>query len=239
MSLSREQAIEIIESVLATQYSAFSLGFRDVMVKNNQVSVTVLGASQEQQHAIEATLFEMLKASGAAALYCRFRGGDTPSGSNETSSVKEDKPKASNNHVKGHAAGMNSTLLNEQPNVEFIAIASGKGGVGKSTVTVNLATALARIGKKVAIIDADIYGFSVPDMMGIEERPQVVNDRVIPIERFGVKVISMGFFVEDNSPIVWRGPMLGKMLRNFFTEIEWGSWIMFYLTCHQEQEMLR
>lgn len=223
MSLSREQAIEIIESVLATQYSAFSLGFRDVMVKNNQVSVTVLGASQEQQHAIEATLFEMLKASGAAALYCRFRGGDTPSGSNETSSVKEDKPKASNNHVKGHAAGMNSTLLNEQPNVEFIAIASGKGGVGKSTVTVNLATALARIGKKVAIIDADIYGFSVPDMMGIEERPQVVNDRVIPIERFGVKVISMGFFVEDNSPIVWRGPMLGKMLRNFFTEIEWGE----------------
>lgn len=118
---------------------------------------------------------------------------------------------------------MASTLLTEQPNVQFIAIASGKGGVGKSTVTVNLATALARQGKRVGIIDADIYGFSVPDMMGIEERPEVINDRVIPIERFGVKVISMGFFVEDNSPIVWRGPMLGKMLRNFFSEIEWGE----------------
>src|SRR5690606_24651500 len=87
----------------------------------------------------------------------------------------------------------------------------------------NLATALARSGKRVGIIDADIYGFSVPDMMGIEERPEVINDRVIPIERFGVKVISMGFFVEDNAPIVWRGPMLGKMLRNFFQEIEWGE----------------
>ena len=107
--------------------------------------------------------------------------------------------------------------------MQFIAVASGKGGVGKSTVTVNLAVALARKGKRVGIIDADIYGFSVPDMMGIEERPEVVNERVIPIERFGVKVMSMGFFVEDNSPIVWRGPMLGKMLRNFFQEIEWGE----------------
>lgn len=225
MSLSREQAIEIVESVLATQYSASSLSFRDVMVKNNQVSVTILGASEEQQHAIEAALLEMLKASGAVALYCRFREGSMPSGADANPPKKEVKPKAaaSNQNIEGHGAGMSSPLLNEQPNVQFIAIASGKGGVGKSTVTVNLATALARIGKRVAIIDADIYGFSVPDMMGIEERPQVVNERVIPIERFGVKVISMGFFVEDNSPIVWRGPMLGKMLRNFFTEIEWGE----------------
>ena len=114
-------------------------------------------------------------------------------------------------------------LLDPRSGVQFIAVASGKGGVGKSTVTVNLAVALARQGKRVGIIDADIYGFSVPDMMGIEEKPQIVNERVIPIERFGVKVISMGFFVEDNAPIVWRGPMLGKMLRNFFSEIEWGD----------------
>jgi len=107
--------------------------------------------------------------------------------------------------------------------VTFIAVASGKGGVGKSTVTVNLAVALARNGRKVGVIDADIYGFSVPDMMGIEERPQLVNDRVRPVERFGVQVMSMGFFVEDNAPVIWRGPMLGKMLRNFFAEVEWGD----------------
>ncbi|WP_028400890.1 P-loop NTPase [Ectobacillus panaciterrae] len=115
------------------------------------------------------------------------------------------------------------TLLSPGTKTVFLAVASGKGGVGKSTVSVNLAVALARLGKKVGIIDADIYGFSVPDMMGITKRPVVRGERIIPVERFGVKVISMGFFVEDNAPVIWRGPMLGKMLNHFFTEVEWGD----------------
>lgn len=115
------------------------------------------------------------------------------------------------------------SLLGGNTKTKFIAIASGKGGVGKSTVTVNLAMALKRLGKKVGIIDADIYGFSIPDMMGIENRPVVRGKKIVPVERLGVKVISMGFFVEDNSPIIWRGPMLGKMLNSFFTEVEWGE----------------
>jgi ATP-binding protein involved in chromosome partitioning len=102
-------------------------------------------------------------------------------------------------------------------------VASGKGGVGKSTVSVNLAVALQRLGKKVGILDADIYGFSVPDMMGIEDRPTLEGKSIVPVDRFGVKVISMGFFVEDNSPVIWRGPMLGKMLNNFFSEVNWGE----------------
>ncbi|WP_430003894.1 P-loop NTPase [Metabacillus fastidiosus] len=117
----------------------------------------------------------------------------------------------------------NESILSGQNKTTFIAIASGKGGVGKSTVSVNLSIALARLGKKVGLIDADIYGFSVPDMMGITKRPEVYGEKVIPVERFGVKVISMGFFVEDNSPVIWRGPMLGKMLNNFFHDVEWGE----------------
>ncbi|MFC4404961.1 P-loop NTPase [Gracilibacillus xinjiangensis] len=115
------------------------------------------------------------------------------------------------------------SLLNERSKTKFLAIASGKGGVGKSTVTVNTAVALARLGNKVGIIDADIYGFSVPDMMGVEERPKLKGNKIVPVERFGVKIMSMGFFVEDNSPVIWRGPRLGKMLASFFKEVEWGE----------------
>lgn len=116
-----------------------------------------------------------------------------------------------------------TSSLTQNQDVEFIAIASGKGGVGKSTVTVNLAVALARAGKKVGIIDADIYGFSVPDMMGIEQVPTVIDETILPVQRFGVKVMSMSFFVQDNSPVVWRGPMLGQMLTNFLNAVHWGE----------------
>lgn len=106
----------------------------------------------------------------------------------------------------------------------IIGVASGKGGVGKSTVTVNLAAALHRMGFDVAILDCDIYGFSIPRMVGIEgRRPVVVDGKIIPIPAHGMKVISMGNFVEDNTPVVWRGPMLGKILRQFLTDVVWGE----------------
>lgn len=221
--ITREQALEAVETVTA-QYKEEqeSISFRDIMVRDRQVSLTVVGASAATQPALEASLREALARLGAETVHCRFRDAAAPTaaaaGAQSAGAGKSGGPA-----VQGHGAGLISPLLAPDSGVKFIAVASGKGGVGKSTVTVNLAAALARQGKRVGIIDADIYGFSVPDMMGIEERPEVVNERVIPIEKFGVKVMSMGFFVEDNSPIVWRGPMLGKMLRNFFQEIEWGE----------------
>ena len=104
-----------------------------------------------------------------------------------------------------------------------LAIASGKGGVGKSSVTTNLAIALAQSGYSVAALDADVWGFSLPPMLGVTTTPSVVDDRIIPPEAYGVKLISMGFFVKEGQAVIWRGPMLHKALEQFLTDVEWGE----------------
>lgn len=128
--------------------------------------------------------------------------------------------------LKGPDATAQQTpdLLKPDTLTEFVAIASGKGGVGKSTVTANLAVALGRLGYRVGVIDADIYGFSLPNLFGVADvKPAVVENVVMPVQVKGIKLVSMQFFVPDNRPIIWRGPMLGKMLRNFFQEVHWGT----------------
>lgn len=110
-----------------------------------------------------------------------------------------------------------------------VAIASGKGGVGKSTFSVNLACALAQLlsaqGRpgRVGLMDCDIYGPSVPLMMGIQGRPEVEGDMLVPLDRHGVKVMSMGFLVDDNTPVVWRGPMIMKTIQQFVQNVKWGE----------------
>ncbi len=103
------------------------------------------------------------------------------------------------------------------------AIASGKGGVGKSTVTVNLAVALAAQGLAVGILDADVYGFSIPRMMGVTTRPTRIQDMILPPVSHGVKIISVGMFVEGNAAVVWRGPMLHRALQQFLADVFWGD----------------
>ena len=104
-----------------------------------------------------------------------------------------------------------------------LGISSGKGGVGKSSATVNLAVTLARAGRDVAILDADVYGFSVPKMLGIVQTPMVIDKLIVPPVAHGVKCISMGFFAEDDQPVIWRGPMLHKALEQFLTDVYWGE----------------
>jgi ATP-binding protein involved in chromosome partitioning len=105
-----------------------------------------------------------------------------------------------------------------------IAVASGKGGVGKSSVTTNLAIALARMGRSVAALDADVWGFSMPRMLGIEHPPELTDDEVIlPPSAHGVRLISMGFFVPEDQAVVWRGPMLHKALEQFLTDVRWDE----------------
>ncbi|MGI6541685.1 MAG: Mrp/NBP35 family ATP-binding protein [Limnochordia bacterium] len=117
-----------------------------------------------------------------------------------------------------------SPIADPNGKTQVIAVASGKGGVGKSTVTVNLAAALKQLGLDIGILDCDIYGFSVPRMLGVENvKPNAVEGRIMPVPAYGMKVISMGNFVSDNSPVIWRGPMLGKVLQQFLTDVYWGE----------------
>lgn len=108
-----------------------------------------------------------------------------------------------------------------------IAVASGKGGVGKSTVAVNLAVALAKDGAKVGIIDADIYGPSIPIMLGINKKPQIFQSsesmKMIPLVNYGIKIISIGFLIDDNAPVIWRGPMASGAVKQFMTDVEWDE----------------
>lgn len=105
----------------------------------------------------------------------------------------------------------------------IILVASGKGGVGKSTVSVNVAVALARFGAKTALLDADVYGPSIPIMMGIKERPQSDGEMIIPIERFGVKTMSIGFLIPQDKAVIWRGPMVMKAVEQLLHEVRWGE----------------
>ena len=132
--------------------------------------------------------------------------------------------------VRGHQGPTGGTAAGtgpvggQVPGVKHIVpVASGKGGVGKSTVAVNLAVALAAQGARVGLMDADIYGPSVPALMGITQAPQVAGGRIVPVTQHGVKVISMGFFIDEKQAVVWRGPMLAKALDEFLGNVEWGE----------------
>jgi ATP-binding protein involved in chromosome partitioning len=124
----------------------------------------------------------------------------------------------------GHApAAPLPAFLGPDATTRVIGISSGKGGVGKSTVTVNLAIALAQAGHSVGLLDADVYGFSVPKMLGTDHDPVIIGDIVIPTSAHGVKCLSMGYFVPDDQPVIWRGPMLHKAIQQFLTDAYWGE----------------
>jgi ATP-binding protein involved in chromosome partitioning len=109
-----------------------------------------------------------------------------------------------------------------------VAVASGKGGVGKSSLTVNIAAALSTLGQRVGVLDADVYGYSIPGMLGVHQRPVAVDQMIVPPVRGDLKVMSIGFFLEDNAPVMWRGPMLHRALEQFLSDVHWGEldWLL-------------
>lgn len=132
----------------------------------------------------------------------------------ESVSVRFDAQVRSDNRIAGK---LNIPVKN------IVAVASGKGGVGKSTVSTNLAVALAQEGAKVGVLDADIYGPNIPMMFGLSGKPRVENNKMVPFENYGVEVISMGFLMPEGEAVVWRGPMLHKAIQQLFTDVRWGE----------------
>ena len=137
--------------------------------------------------------------------------------------MNDEQRKALRENLRGGQAEREVPFGKPGSMTRVYAVASGKGGVGKSSVTTNLAAAMADQGLKVGVVDADIYGFSVPRMLGVDQRPTQVDDMILPPESHGVKVISIGMFVPGNQPVVWRGPMLHRALQQFLADVFWGD----------------
>ncbi|MGZ4681949.1 MAG: Mrp/NBP35 family ATP-binding protein [Acidimicrobiales bacterium] len=123
----------------------------------------------------------------------------------------------------GHAEGREIPFADPASKTRCLLIASGKGGVGKSSVTTNLSVALAQQGHSVAVVDADVWGFSIPRMLGVDRPPVVIDEMLVPPEANGVRCISMGFFAQEDQPVIWRGPMLHKALEQFLTDVFWDE----------------
>src|SRR5215210_3071121 len=186
---------------------------RDVNVEGSHVAVTIaltvpgcpLRHSFEEQMRREllplpgietvSTDFDVMSPDEKAALTARLRGGV-------------------NERTKG---------ISLDRATRVIAIASGKGGVGKSTLSANLAAAFATLGHRTGVLDADVYGHSIPHMLGVHQRPVVVDRMIVPPVRNELKLMSIGFFLDDNAPVMWRGPMLHKALEQFLSDVHWGE----------------
>jgi ATP-binding protein involved in chromosome partitioning len=215
MEASREDILKALEQVIDPELkrSIVELDMvRDVRIEGEEVTVgialTVAGcplrASFEEQVATALgplgvqrvqLEFDVMTPEERAALTARLRG-----------SVTE--------RTKGIALDRSTRVL---------AIASGKGGVGKSTLSANLAVAFSRLGQRTGILDADVYGHSIPHLLGIQQKPVAVDRMIVPPVRGELKLMSIGFFLDDNQPVMWRGPMLHRALEQFLTDVHWGE----------------
>ena len=136
--------------------------------------------------------------------------------------MSPDERAALTERLRGGVTGRSKGLSLDR-GTRVLAVASGKGGVGKSTLSVNLAAAFAQLGKQVGILDADVYGHSIPHMLGIDQKPVLVDRMIVPPVTQDLKLMSIGFFLDDNAPVMWRGPMLHRALEQFLTDVHWGE----------------
>src|SRR5687768_11820270 len=209
-----EEAVrEALKGVKYPGYSRDVVSFglvKNVAVNNGAASVTVelTSANQDIARQLKADCEAAIKrVAGITLAHVDVR---MPAGAPQASAAAGPSPWANQNKVPGIA--------------RLVAVASGKGGVGKSTCSVNLACALKQLGRRVGLLDCDIYGPSIPLMMGVHQRPTISPDqKMVPPANYGVKLMSMGFLIDDDSPVIWRGPMIMKTVQQFFHSVDWGT----------------
>ena len=200
---------------------------RDVRLEGEAVAleVTLTTAGYPMRNELKARVADAITALGVPAVDVTF-GVMTDE---QRAAVREKvhgnpAATAGSQTAHGHAEGRAIPFADPESKTRVLLIASGKGGVGKSSVTTNLSVALAQRGNSVAVIDADVWGFSIPRMLGVEHPPTVIDSMLVPpTGAGGVRCISMGFFAKEDQPVIWRGPMLHKALEQFLTDVFWDD----------------
>jgi len=234
MPVTKEAVVESLKTVRGPDFEGdiVSLGMvSDIFIADAKVffSITVPAARAQELEPLRAAAERVVKAipdvAGAVvALTAEKRGGGMeapipPRPAAPRPAAPQPAPRAAPPAPASHSQGKRGV-----PGIEaIIAVASGKGGVGKSTTAVNIALGLAANGLRVGVLDADIYGPSMPRLLNIHGRPQTIDGKILkPMENFGLKVMSMGFLVDEETPMIWRGPMVMSALTQMLREVEWG-----------------
>jgi ATP-binding protein involved in chromosome partitioning len=231
MSVTKEAVIEKLKTVRGPDFEGdvVSLGMvSDIFIADGKVffSITVPAARAQELEPLRAAAERAVKTipgvvSAVVALTAEKKGG----GMEARVAPRPAQPPRPAAPPPPAAPASRSQGKRGVPGIEaIVAVASGKGGVGKSTTAVNLALGLAANGLRVGILDADIYGPSMPKLLGIRGRPQTVDGKILkPMENFGLKVMSMGFLVDEETPMIWRGPMVMSALTQLLREVDWGA----------------
>jgi ATP-binding protein involved in chromosome partitioning len=228
VSLSQDQIIDALRPVQDPELrrSIVDLGMvKNVAINGDSVAVTVALTIAGCPLRAELTnrVTEAVERAGATAITVDF----TVMTDEERAKVSEIMGGAGHGQAGGHEGHSHAPAkplpFREGSRTRVIGVNSGKGGVGKSSVTVNLAIALKQLGFDVAVLDADVYGFSIPAMLGVDSPPTVIDKMMVPPEANGVRCISMGFFIDEDQAVIWRGPMLHKALEQFLTDVYWDE----------------